>query len=126
MEQTHSLGIQIHYNCLFALDSGHVCAPGIKLTTFARYSMNHIFIDKKMHVYKYCGVHRQGVFDAKRYLLKRIETEDGFDWASVGVFEVVGISRLSEKINARDVRGRAIICRDKKRMITWTHDMQHM
>ena len=125
-EQTQSLGLQIHYNSLFAMQSGHACRWWVKMRSYAKNGMDHAFIDKNMHVYKYLCPFRANVYQAKRYLLKRLSTDDGFDWATVGVFEIVGISQIIEKINASDVRGRAIICQDKKRMYTWTEDLQHM
>ena len=125
-EQTQSLGIQIHYNCLAALEAGHTCGTVFKFRPYVTNAMDHILITRRMEVFKFDSTWRKGIYNARRYLLKRIETTDGLDWASVGVFEIVGIARPLEKIYARDVRGRGIIQEHTKRMFTWTEDMHQM
>ena len=125
-EQTHSIGLQIHYNRMLAMETGHTCSPTFKFRPYGKSHMDYAVVDRSMHCYRYYGVATRGFYNVKRYLLSRLDTNDDLEWATVGVFKVVGIQEHTEKLAIKDVRGRGVIQKGKARFLIWTRDMQDM
>ncbi len=90
--------------------------------------MDHVIVDKEMHCYKFIRQWRIGCFVVRRYLCSKLRPEGdqlNLNWAAVGMFRVLGVSKIEQYLSTRDIRGKGLISPDNV-MIVWTVDLQEM
>ena len=128
-EQSPSVGKQIHYNGLLASKVGHVCQPvfkyGPRLTTT---SMDHILVDNRSRCFYYEAESTdQRYYKVRRILVSHYTSRGGtFNWRSVGIFRVQGVSRAYSRVLKATIIARGLITPSncpQPNLSVWTRDM---